>query len=149
MAMATGKQAESAPQLPARKRGGNPPFKPTKEHRNQVEAMVGFGIRHDEISRLIINPRTGKPIDEKTLRLRFRTELDTGVTKANVGVASAIYKEAVEKNNVTAMIWWTKARMGWKERTDVNLSGTIGQTVRFVVDGAPPMKTIEAVAEPT
>jgi hypothetical protein len=113
--------------------------------------MAGFGIRHEEIARLVVNQATGQRIDDKTLRLRFRDELDNGVAKANTAIVSALYKLATESKNVTAMIWWTKARMGWREQADVNLSGHLNSTVRFVIEAAPgpkPMKTIEAIAEP-
>jgi hypothetical protein len=125
---------------------GRPRFNPTQEQRDRVEAMAGFGIRHEEIARLVINPSTGKPIDDTTLRIHFRLELDTGVTKANTAVASKLYKMATEQGNVTAMIWWTKARMGWREATDVNVSGTVNANVKFIIEAAPVMKTIEAVA---
>ena len=78
--------------------------------------MTGFGITQAEIARML-------KIDEKTLRLHFRDELDTGMTQANTRVAQALYTNAVKHNNVAAQIWWTKARMGWKEATDVNLGG--------------------------
>jgi hypothetical protein len=42
-------------------------FTPSAEQRGNVEAMVGFGIPQTDIARLIKNPETGKPIDEKTL----------------------------------------------------------------------------------
>jgi hypothetical protein len=111
-----------------------------------VEAMAGFGIRHEEIARVIINPESEKSIDDKTLRLHFRDELDTGMTKANTAVASALYTQATAERNVTAMIWWTKARMGWREGMEVNLTGAA--TVRFIIEAAPRMKQIEAITGP-
>ena len=95
---------------------GRPTYQPTPEARRQVETMAGFGIHQTEIARLL-------SIDAKTLRLHFRDELDTGMTQANMRVAQALYKNAVQNENVAAQIWWTKARMGWKEATDVNLGG--------------------------
>jgi hypothetical protein len=40
-----------------------------------------------------------------------------------VRVAHALFTDAVKLNNVAAQIWWTKARMGWKEATDLNVGG--------------------------
>jgi hypothetical protein len=48
------------------------------------------------------------------LRSAFRAELDRGMALADYEVANALYKQAVS-GNVTAAIWWTKARMGWSE----------------------------------
>jgi hypothetical protein len=42
------------------------PFVPTAEQRQNVETMTGYGISQDDIARLIKNPATGKPLDEKS-----------------------------------------------------------------------------------
>jgi hypothetical protein len=49
-------------------------------------------------------------------RAAFRHELDVGHVIANSAVAQSLYQQAIN-GNVTAAIWWTKARMGWKETT--------------------------------
>src|SRR5215467_3361241 len=49
-----------------------------------------------------------------TLAEAFRAELDRGMALADYAVGNALYERAVG-GNVTAQIWWTKARMGWKE----------------------------------
>ena len=59
----------------ARSGAGQPPFEPTKEQRRTVSILAGVGRPHKEIATLVINPRTGKPIDDVTLRLRFPEEL--------------------------------------------------------------------------
>jgi hypothetical protein len=86
-----------------------PKFKPTGEQRNLVKSMAGMGIRHEEIARKI---GISSP---KTLRKHFRAELDEGATDANYNVAHALYKNAMA-GNVTAQIYWSKARGGWRER---------------------------------
>ena len=112
------------PEIPNPRRVGRPRFHPTDEQRRQVEAMVGFGIREGDIVRLIVNPETDRPIDEKTLRLHFRTEIDRGQVKANTAIAQSIYRAATG-GNMTAAIFWAKTRMGWKETnvTEIELSG--------------------------
>ena len=77
-----------------RSRTGYHRFVPTKEQRDNVEALTGYGIPHEEICRLVINPRTGRPIDDKTLRRHFRSELETGYVKANAKVAQSLYQQA-------------------------------------------------------
>lgn len=82
--------------------------KPTPETMAQVEALSGYGVRHDEIALYL-------DIDPKTLRKHYRTQLDNGTVKANVSVARALHKNATE-GNVTAQIFWLKARAKWKDR---------------------------------
>lgn len=95
---------------------GRKPYEPTAADRRLVESAAGFGIPHEEIARLIVNPQTGKALDPKTLRKHFRFELDTGATKANIAVANALFRAATGtgKGAVTAAIWWTKSRMRWR-----------------------------------
>ena len=114
---------------------------PTDQNRKTVEAMCGYGIPHDEIARVI-------GIDPKTLRLHYRDELDTGHTKANAKVAESLFLQAtgapaVVQNGQTvraeqaripsAAIWWSKARMGWKET--ITNDGNIVVEVRRLTDG--------------
>ena len=47
----------------------------------------------------------------KTLRKRFREELDRGVAEANAMVAGYLFNSA-KQGNVTAQIFWLKTRGG-------------------------------------
>lgn len=98
------------------------PHKPTPETLAQVEALSGYGVRHDEIALYL-------EIDPKTLRKHYRKQLDTGAVKANVGVARSLHKQATEGGNVAAAIFWMKARAGWREKQEVELSGPGGGPV--------------------
>ena len=92
-------------------------FEPTEAERKQVEAMSGFGVPQDDIA-LVIG------IDKKTLTKHFRRELDTGAAKANARVSESLFKQAIG-GNVAAAIFWTKARMGWREKVEAeNKEGT-------------------------
>lgn len=73
--------------------------------------MAGFGIPQLEIARLI-------NISDRTLRTRYRRELDTGVTEANLRVAQSLFNMATKDKIPAAAIWWTKARMGWRGAGD-------------------------------
>lgn len=116
-------------------------FTPTKEHRAQVLAMTGYGIPQAEIAVML-------EIDNKTLRKYFRRELDTGMTEANVRVAKALWENAVRHNHAGAQIWWTKARMGWKDAQDINVGGADKPVaIAFTWADAQPTPTIDAVAE--
>lgn len=93
--------------------------KPTAESRAQVEALSGYGVRHDEISHYL-------DIDPKTLRKHYREQLDKGTVKANVSVARALHKQALD-GHVAAQIFWLKARAGWREKQEVELTGSNGE----------------------
>ena len=112
-----------------RKSAGRPPFEPTDEDRKRVETLVGLGLRQEEICLLVTNPTTGEPIGEKTLRRRFEHELKVGAPKANALVAESLFRRATKGEGpgaVTAAIWWSKIRMGWKERTIVEVETKSG-----------------------
>jgi hypothetical protein len=78
--------------------------------------MTGYGIRQEDIATVL-------DIHPKTLRVHYRRELDTGATEANVRVVQALFKNAVTNQSVQAQVWWTKARMGWREAQEVALTG--------------------------
>lgn len=105
----------------------NPPHSPSEETRAEVRALSGFGITQDDIARYL-------DIDPKTLRKHYRDELDTGTTHANAEVARSLHKQATEGGNVAAAIFWMKARAGWREKQEVELSGP----------GGGPIATLDA-----
>ena len=127
---------------------------PTPEERGIVEAMAGYGVPHEGIA-LVIG------CHPETLRVHFRAELDLGVTKANTKVAGALYKMATE-GNVAAAIYWTKARMGWREPAfghefsgpgggpietrDVNVID-LARRIAWLLTSAAEAKQIEGEAE--
>jgi hypothetical protein len=103
------------------------------EQRESVKTMAGFGIPHKRIALTVINPRTGRPIDDETLRFAFRRELDLGMIEADTRVCESLFNQAV-KGNVPAAIWWTKARLGWKETIQQQMLDQDGNPVRPVLN---------------
>lgn len=93
----------------ARPGAGRKPFEPTDAERKQVEAMSGYGVPFEQIAALI---RDGIHVD--TLREKFPAELVNGKAKANAQVGKGVFQKAMA-GDTTAMIWWTKCQMGWKE----------------------------------
>jgi len=138
-------------------------FEPTDEQRKQVESMAGFGIPQDDIAALIHSPSTGKPIDPKTLRKAFRVELSTGETKANVAVGQSLFRQAVgapavydaqgnciraeQAPVVSAAIFWSKARMGWRETSVHQHEGKNGGPIQMFDAAALANMTSEELAE--
>jgi hypothetical protein len=88
---------------------------PTDEQRKTVRAMSGFGIPHDDIAILL-------EIDPKTLRKHFRRGLDRGSIEATAKVAQSLFNMATVHKNVAAAIFWMKARAGWREKHEVQVT---------------------------
>lgn len=84
-------------------------FEPTIAQRKQVEALVSFGIVELEIAAYL-------GIGMKRLRKYFKEELKRGGVAANAAVCNALFKRATVDKDTTAIIWWTKCRMGWREQ---------------------------------
>ena len=111
-----------------RKKAGQPAFKPTYDERKMVEQMTACGIPQESQCLVIRNG-----IDDKTLRKHFRNELDTAATKANTKVAGTLFNKAMS-GDTTALIWWTKTRMKWSEKQEVEHTGDAVWTIKNVYE---------------
>jgi hypothetical protein len=78
-------------------------------------------------------------ISTRTLQKYYRYELDTGAAVANAKVAQSLFDNATKHNNAMAQIWWTRARMGWKSATDVNVGGQQENPVAIEFTWAPAL----------
>jgi hypothetical protein len=114
---------------------------PTDHQRHQVLTLAGLGIPQVEIAGLL-------RLAPKTLRARYRYELDTGATRANAAVAQSLYNMAVRDKVPSAAIWWTKARMGWKEQQDVNVGGQANNPMAIDFTWAPALPPAASTAPP-
>jgi hypothetical protein len=77
--------------------------------REKVRYLAGVGVRQDEIAWII-------GCAPKTLRKRFRDELDRGVAEANATVCGYLFA-AAKAGNIAAIIFWLKTRAHWREGT--------------------------------
>lgn len=120
---------------------GAPGHKVTEETQKMVENASGIGLPHEQIATLI-------GITDKTLRKRYRRQLDSGKAKANMQIGSTLYTEA-KKGNPTLLIWWTKTQMGWKSQESVQLSTPPGQPLEHShTYGSPELlKTFYAASQ--
>lgn len=110
--------------------GGRPPHEPTEKSRATVKAMSAYGIPQNQIARVL-------DIHDETLRIHYRDELDLGVIEANAKVAETLFQQGVRDGNTTALIWWTKSRMGWKERQDIAHMDADGNNLAIAFVPAP------------
>ena len=118
------------------------PFTPTDEQRRMVRALSGYGVPHDDIALIV---KCSPP----TLRKWFRQELDVGSAEATAKVAQTLFQQATSGTNTAAMIFWLKARAGWREKQVVEVTGQDGAlpAMRVMVElvGDPPVDTTERI----
>jgi hypothetical protein len=90
--------------------------------------------------------KTSAPISESLLRDAFARELVAGPANANSAVATSLFKMATGTAGVkrvpAAAIFWTKARMGWRET--VHVEADIRAGVLIAPAGVSPETWIQA-----
>ncbi|MDQ1326689.1 MAG: hypothetical protein QG564_1820 [Campylobacterota bacterium] len=98
-----------------KKKVGRPNFEPTEEQRKQVETLSGFGIPIEQLCAYI-------NINDDTLRKYFSDELVKGKAKANAKIAQTLFNKATG-GDTTALIFWAKTQMRWKETDKLEITG--------------------------
>jgi len=83
-------------------------FVVTDATREKVRYLAGVGVPQDDIAKIV-------GCAPKTLRKRFRDELDRGVAEANAQVSGYLFA-AAKAGNIAAIIFWLKTRANWRER---------------------------------
>ena len=74
--------------------------------------LAGVGRPHKEIATLVVNPRTGKPIDDVTLRLRFPEELCQAKAKVSLILGTSLLGKARAGDN-GALGMLARNHWGW------------------------------------
>ena len=111
----------------ARDGAGRKPFEPTAKERQQVEALAGVGLPHDQIGALV---RDGVCTD--VIRQYFAKELKAGKAKASAKIGQTLFNRAIG-GETAALIWWTKSQMGWKEKRDIDVTSSDGTLTPAVI----------------
>lgn len=96
--------------VPNYKRQTGVKHRPTKKSREIVERMLVGGIPRADIAKVL-------EIDEKTLKKHYQKELDSAASIANSRISQTLFQKALD-GDTTAMIWWTKSRMRWREHKE-------------------------------
>jgi hypothetical protein len=94
-------------------------FTPTDAQREKVAALASYGIPQADIAREV-------GVSDRTLRKRFRDELDLGTVRANALVAATCFSMARSGTNPAATFFWLKCRAGWRETVDLSLTARQG-----------------------
>jgi hypothetical protein len=121
----------------SRPTGGRPVFEPSEVERRMVRLAVGFGMPQERICQAILNPSTGKPIDEKTLRKAFAEEIRMGAFEMDM-LASSSMAQQIRAGAGWAVMFYMKNRMRWADRDSLEMTGKGGGpidqniTVEFV-----------------
>ena len=129
---------------------GRPPFQPTAEERQLVNALASYGIPQSAMVFLIKRPK-GKdgelaPISIPTLTKHFRRELDEGEPAMIARVADALVKTALDRKHpghVVAARFVLKARAGWRETDRVQHEGAVDFNFDFQGATDEELATIE------
>lgn len=101
--------------------GGQPAFHPTQEQRDAVMAMTAAGIEHRPISLALQIPM-------RTLQRHFIEELKNGVDIINAVVGGGLAAKA-KAGKQPYDIFWSKSRMGWRDRVSHGFEDERGQPV--------------------
>jgi hypothetical protein len=103
---------------------------PTEATRGLVKGCVACGASQESICSLLGG------IALPTLYKYYREELDTAMVLANATMTQALFNNGVKSNNVTAQIFWLKARAGWAEAQPAGEDQDRELTIR-VIGGLP------------
>jgi len=106
---------------------GPKPHQPDDRLRGLVKWLRIAGYREDQVAEAM-------SVDAKTLRKHYRDELDHAKAQTDAMVTNSLVLNAVggpqqdwRQANVSAAIWYSKTRMGWREpRQEIEHSGVVG-----------------------
>ena len=98
------------------------PHDPTDKTRELVKTLSGLGLPQEDICSIV-------KISKPTLHKYYRDEIDLGLAEANAKIASTLFNSAVN-GNTAAAIFWAKARMGWKEKIEIQNETTVRYVAR-------------------
>lgn len=109
---------------------------PTDKLRAEVSMLRSFGIPTKEIAAHI-------GISDDRLVVHYKSELDTAIMKANARVANALYRRAIDKDDLSAQIFWLKTRARWRERDDTEVNELKEMIAMLISSGQPELEKLK------
>lgn len=94
---------------------------PRPEVANQIGMLTAIGVPHEQIARML---RMG--LD--TMHKYYRDDIDLGAARAGAVVGGKIF-EAAKRGESWACSLWAARRMGWKETSVKEVTGTDGAPI--------------------
>ncbi len=91
---------------------GRPEFEPTDRQRGMVAGMALWNVPIEQMRQKIIGPN-GKPINFRTFKKVFATELQESFTSVETNLATAMYKRGMKGSDKAAM-YILSCKFGWK-----------------------------------
>lgn len=107
--------------------GGRPRLQYDPEIAKQVLAMSQYGTPQEEISELV-------GVSLIPLRRIYKKELEKGRNVAKLSVRKKLYEICME-GNVTALIFYAKTQLGWREKDDKGEQVIQGESGVLVTPG--------------
>ena len=109
---------------------GPQPWQPTDEQRRLIEHYVSIGFTQEQIAGLV-------GIGESTLKKHCAEELKNGGLKVNAKIGGKLFQKAMS-GDTTALIFWCKTRMGWKEpKGEDGTAVDLAATLRALIESRP------------
>lgn len=98
--------------------GSGSKWEPTEAERRAVEVLTAAGFTGPDIAESL-------GVGHMTLKMHLKEELAHGHTRANRRVAAKLYDKALAGDNA-CMIFWLKTRAGWREKSEMEVTGAAG-----------------------
>jgi hypothetical protein len=111
-----------------------PDHKPNDHTKGLVEGLAIAGMDNKIISQHL-------SISEATLKVHYKEQLAFGREGVKALGASALIK-AVKEGNVTAIIFFCKTRLGFRETDRLEVTGADGQPIEYKKVGTPKFKEL-------
>ena len=89
-----------------------------QEHARIVQSLAQYGIPHTQIAAHI-------GVSKNTLLALYSKEIEEGAVTTNNKIAKRLFEKAMD-GDTTALIFWCKTRMGWRETQKVDLTSSDG-----------------------
>jgi hypothetical protein len=99
--------------------------------RERVRYLAGVGVPQDDIAKIL-------GCAPKTLRKRFRADLDRGVAEANATMCGFLFA-AAKAGNIPAIIFWLKTRAHWREGAAQDAQAADAQAPRADAEADSPV----------